>query len=173
LASHLAESVDRNRDLLKALGQPNRRQRVIGWASVVLAALVASFFAALAGGELLRDPPQMTAFHLIEMPVLLGLAGAALRWPRAIGVLIAQGGPVGWAVPLFFFSTVENQSLPEKLAALAETWPFIAVTATTGILLFSGGSNTCPPGLRDGHRHAVGRVCNQRPTHDDSPASIV
>jgi hypothetical protein len=159
--------------LLKALGQPNRRQRVIGWASVVLAALVASFFAALAGGELLRDPPQMTAFHLIEMPVLLGLAGAALRWPRAIGVLIAQGGPVGWAVPLFFFSTVENQSLPEKLAALAETWPFIAVTATTGILLFSGGSNTCPPGLRDGHRHAVGRVCNQRPTHDDSPASIV
>jgi hypothetical protein len=123
---------------LKTLGQRNRRQRVIGWASVVLVALVASFFAALAGWELPRDPPQMMAFHLVEIPVLLGLAAADLHWPRAIGVIIALGGPLGLAIPLFFFSTVEHQSLPHKLAALAETWPIIGVTATTGVLLLFG-----------------------------------
>lgn len=106
----------------------------MGWAAVVLMALVASFFASLAGGELPTDPWGMRLFHLIEMPSLLGLAVAALRWPRAGGVVVAVGG--FWpAIPPILTG---GQGAWETLALLAGTWPIIAVVVVTGVLIFFG-----------------------------------
>lgn len=124
-----------------APGADNRRRRVVGWVAVALTVLVASSFAAFAGGELFMEEaegfgwPAMLG-HLAQAAPVVLIGIIAVRWPRIGGSLILLLGVGFLIVPAVVANSSEG--IGAIFAALGYAAPVLVPIAAAGLLYFYG-----------------------------------